>query len=178
MHPHYVADRIKLDLDQRDPSARPKQYRNVHQCVRHSDGTTDYLGNSTGGFIRMKPNSGPHLAFPFRMGTNGRMVAVTTQEQHVRDEVVQLVLTNFGERLFLPEFGGNVRRLVFENTAGTTLATTQAGLTQALSQWLGNRVIVDSLTVTANGSEIEVNLQYHLPNSTESRSITFQGGSN
>ena len=57
----------------------------------------------------------------------------------MRDELIQLLLTNPGERPFLPEFGGGVRRLVFEAPATTTAAMTKAMISQALSRWLGHR---------------------------------------
>src|SRR5436190_16601551 len=74
----------------------------------------------------MKPNNGRHLAFPFRIGGDGRAAQVATLEDHVRDELVQLILTNPAERPFLPEFGGGVRRLVFENIQDTTGAMVKA----------------------------------------------------
>ena len=59
-------------------------------------------------------SSGRHLAFLFRIGTDGRTAAPLSDAEHVRDELLQLLLTSPGERLFLPEFGGGVRKLVFE----------------------------------------------------------------
>ena len=58
--------------------------------------------------------NGRHLAFPFRIGTDGRTAAPASDTDHVRDELLQLLLTSPGERLFLPEFGAGVRKLVFE----------------------------------------------------------------
>ena len=62
----------------------------------------------------MRAPNGKHLSFPFRIGKDGRTAEVTTLEEHVRDELIQLLLTNLGERPFLVEFGGGLRRLVFE----------------------------------------------------------------
>ncbi|ASC73030.1 hypothetical protein XM38_039920 [Halomicronema hongdechloris C2206] len=53
----------------------------------------------------MIPPDGRHLSFPFRIAADGRTAQVDTLEQHVRDELIQLILTNPGERLFLPELG-------------------------------------------------------------------------
>ena len=63
--------------------------------------------------------AGRHLSFPFRIGADGRTAAPSTHEEHVRDELVQLILTGPGERPFLPEFGGGARQLIFEPTEGT-----------------------------------------------------------
>ena len=80
----------------------------------------------------MKPNNGLHLAFPFRIGNNGRAAQVTTLEEHVRDELVQLILTNPAERLFLPEFGGGARRCIGESFAWMELVLVVSAIAQ---QW-------------------------------------------
>jgi phage baseplate assembly protein W len=122
----------------------------------------------------MNPNNGRHLAFPFRIGTNGRAVQVTTLEDHVRDELMQLILTNPAERLFVPEFGGGVRRLVFENIDETTGAMTKAILTRAISRWLGHRVVLENLTVEIENEKIEVDLKYRIAGTEDTRVLRFQ----
>ena len=119
------------------------------------------------------PN-GNHLSFPFRIGTDGRTAEVTTLEMHVRDELVQLLLTNPGERLFLPEFGGGVRRLVFENVDETTGAMTKALITQAISRWIGHRVTLEELKVNIENETIDVDLKYRIAGTEDTRVIRFQ----
>ena len=122
----------------------------------------------------MKPNNGRHLAFPFRIGRDGRAVQVATLEDHVRDELMQLILTNPAERLFLPEFGGGVRRLVFENIEETTGAVVKATLARAISRWLGNRVVLEELIVNTANETIEVDLKYRIAGTEDSRMLRFQ----
>jgi len=120
-----------------------------------------------------QPN-GAHLAFPFRVGADGRTVNEDTVDDHVRDELIQLLLTNLAERPFLPNFGGGMRRLVFEGTSDSTAAVTKATLTQALTQWLSQRLTVQSLDVTVADGTITVNLQYRIAGSPDLRQLTFQ----
>jgi uncharacterized protein len=122
----------------------------------------------------MKPNNGRHLAFPFRIGSDGRAVQVATLEDHVRDELVQLILTNQAERLFLPEFGGGVRRLVFENIQDTTAAMVKATLTRAISRWLSHRVVLEELTVEIQNETIDVDIKYRIAGTEDSRVLRFQ----
>jgi len=82
----------------------------------------------------MIPPDGRHLSFPFRITQEGRTATVASLEDHVFGEVIQLLLTNPGERLFLPEFGGGARRLVFEGAGQTTEALAKAMISQAISQ--------------------------------------------
>jgi len=122
----------------------------------------------------MNPNNGRHLAFPFHVGNDGRAAQVSTLEDHVRDELVQLILTNPAERLFLPEFGGGVRRLVFENIQDTTGAMVKATLTQASSRWLSDRVVLEELVVEIQNELIEVDLKYRIAGTEDPRVLRFQ----
>ena len=46
--------------------------------------------------------SGRHLRFPFRIGQHGRPETPADLSDHVRGEVIQLLLTAPGERDFYP----------------------------------------------------------------------------
>ena len=123
----------------------------------------------------MKPANGRHLSFPFRVGLDGRLASVLTLEEHVRDELVQLLLTNSAERPFIPEFGGGVRRLVFESAdQSTTGALAKATITRAISRWLSHRVTLDELLVEISNSTIEITVKYHLTGTEDTRVLKFQ----
>jgi hypothetical protein len=124
----------------------------------------------------MTARNGPHLAFPFRIGADGRSAQVATTEEHVRDELIQLILTNLAERAFLPEFGGGVRRLVFEGAGLTTAAMSKAMVSQALSRWLGTRLTVERLEVIGLSEKIVVDLVYRIAGAADSRRIRFERG--
>jgi len=74
-----------------------------------------------------------HLAFPFHIGSDGRTVAPDNIDTHVRGEIIQLLLTNPGERPFLPTFGGGLRRLIFENNDMVSAGLAKAVITQNMS---------------------------------------------
>jgi len=124
----------------------------------------------------MALSNGRHLAFPFRVGADGRTAAPASDAEHVRDELLQLLLTSLGERLFLPEFGGGLRRLVFEPASDTLRNVVKARITQALSRWLGQRLTVEMLDVVwdSDAATLEVTLQYRPAGSTDSRVVKFQ----
>jgi uncharacterized protein len=122
----------------------------------------------------MTPPNGRHLSFPFRIGSDGRTAQVATLEEHVRDELMQLIFTNLGERAFLPEFGGGVRRLVFENISDTTAVMTKAMLTQAISRWLGQRITLEELLVETENSTILVDLTYRIVGTEDRRRVRFE----
>lgn len=121
----------------------------------------------------MNPD-GPHLSFPFRIAPDGRTAQTASLEEHIRDEVLALVLTAPGERPFLAGFGGGARRLVFESAAETTAAMAKAMLTESLSTWLGHRVVVEDLDVKPSDSKIEIDLRYRIAGTEDSRRLRFE----
>jgi phage baseplate assembly protein W len=118
--------------------------------------------------------SGRHLAFPFRIGSDGRTVAPASLEEHVQGEVIQLLLTNPGERPFLPTFGGGLRRLVFEGNSDVTAAVAKATITQALTRWLGQRLELMGLVVENEDATLIVGLQYRVIDTGEEKVLRFE----
>jgi hypothetical protein len=94
--------------------------------------------------------------------------------EHVRDELLQLILTAPGERPFLPEFGAGARRLVFEPTSDVLRGVTKARVTQAVSRWLGHRLTVEMLEVTFAGERIDIEVKYRPAGGADSRVVRFQ----
>jgi len=122
---------------------------------------------------------GRHLAFPFRIGTDGRTVAPGNDDAHLRDEVLQLLLTSPAERLFLPEFGGGVRRLVFEPGSEALGGVVKARITNALTRWLGHRLSVELVDVQWEdaGAALDVTVKYLPAGSADARILRFQRNS-
>ncbi len=122
----------------------------------------------------MTAENGRHLSFPFRVGADGRTAGVASLEEHVRDELIQLLLTNPGERAFLPELGGGLRRLVFEPADEASRGMTKAAVTQAISNWLGHRITLEDLAVEVENATIDVEIKYRLAGTEDSRVMRFQ----
>lgn len=118
--------------------------------------------------------SGRHLAFPFHIGSDGRTATPASVEDHVRGEVIQLLLTSPGEREFLPSFGGGLRRMVFEPLSDVTLGLTKAALTHALQRWLSERVSVLQLDVTADQSTLTIDLRYQVIATGAEKQMRFE----
>lgn len=115
-----------------------------------------------------------HLSFPFRIGKHGMPVQVSTLEEHIRDELIQLLLTDPGERLFLPEFGGGIRRLVFSEGDNQRIAVAKSHLSRAISNWLGSRIAIEKLEMKVKGEKIEIELIYRIIATNEPQRIRFQ----
>lgn len=120
--------------------------------------------------------NGRHLAFPFRIGADGRSAAPESLEAHIRGEIMQLLLTNSGERPMLPSFGGNLRRLVFEGNDDVTAGLAKSNISQALAHWLGHRVKVINLDVVNEEAMLVIELVYQVIDTGEQRRLRFERG--
>jgi phage baseplate assembly protein W len=124
----------------------------------------------------MALSSGRHLAFPFRIGSDGRTATPANDALHIREEVLQLLLTSPGERLFQPAIGGGVRKLVFEPASETLRGVVKARITNALSRWLGHRLTIEQIEVVWNSPDaaLEVSVSYRAAGSPDRRVLRFQ----
>lgn len=117
---------------------------------------------------------GRHLAFPFHIGSDGRTATPADLPDHVRGEVIQLLLTAQGERPFLPGFGAGLRRLVFQRNDDATAGITKALVSDNLARWLGERVAVEYLDVSAENATLNVDLRYRIVATGDVRSVRLQ----
>jgi len=94
------------------------------------------------------------LDYPYGIGTDGS-ARRTTAADHLRDLIVQVLLTSPGERVNLPEFGVGIQRLVFAPNGEALRASTQFLITTNLRRWLGDRIDVERVDVGSVPAEEE-----------------------
>jgi uncharacterized protein len=88
---------------------------------------------------------GRGIAFPPRVGSDGR-VEWSEGEANVREAIQIILLTEWNERLMLPEFGGGLGRFLFEPNNVTTRHLINDRITKALARW-EPRASVESVEV-------------------------------
>ena len=97
--------------------------------------------------------------FPFRVDHRGR-TAATTEDEHVRDLIEQVLFTAPGERVNRPTFGSGLLRLVFAPSDDALAAATQMTVQAALQEWLADVTEVREARVESHDSTIEVTVGY------------------
>jgi phage baseplate assembly protein W len=120
------------------------------------------------------------LKFPFSVGNNGPKTS--SRSEHVREQIEQVLFTSPKERVFRPEFGVGVRRLVFEpnNTAlrNTTLKQLNVSLAEALYGEVDPRTL--ELDVSNEDEKLIIHISYVLAAINRQENHTFaldsQGG--
>jgi len=118
-----------------------------------------------------------YLKFPFSMGQNGPKTS--TRSKHVSEQIEQVLFTSPKERVFRPEFGIGVRRLVFEpnNTAlrNTTVKRLNASLAEALHGEVDPRTL--EIEVSNEDAKLNIQISYILAAINKKESFTFVAGS-
>jgi phage baseplate assembly protein W len=100
-----------------------------------------------------------NVDFPFH-ADNRQRTALTSDDDHVRDLIEQLLLTGPGERVNRPAFGGGLQQLVFAGNGPELAATVQFMVQGNLQQYLGDLIQVDAVQVDAVDSTLEVRVDY------------------
>lgn len=99
------------------------------------------------------------LDYPYRIDSLGR-TATTTWHEHLRDLIEQLLFTNPGDRVNRPDFGSGLLQLVFAPNSVELAASLQFTVQAALQQWLGDRIAVEAVEVSAEDAILRVRVRY------------------
>jgi phage baseplate assembly protein W len=92
------------------------------------------------------------IAYPFHLDASGR-VALTSEDDHIRDLIEQVLFTVPGERVNRPTFGSGLLQLVFA-------PATEFLVQGALQQWLAEVIQVEGVNVAVEEGRLEVTVQY------------------
>jgi Bacteriophage baseplate protein W len=113
-----------------------------------------------------------NIDFPFHFDGRGR-TATTSDEDHVRDMIEQLLLTAAGERVNRPDFGSGLLQMVFAPNSPEVAAALQFTTEAALQRWLGDVIELHSLEVTSEDATLRVAVQYRIRRTGALQTATF-----
>jgi uncharacterized protein len=122
------------------------------------------------------PRQPRFLDFPYAVGGGGAP-RTTTPDDHLRDLILQVLFTNPGERVNLPEFGVGVQRLVFAPSNETLRTSAQFLITTNLQRWLGDRITVGEVIVSSEpGFEhvVSIEIEYTVKATQQQQSVQIQ----
>lgn len=117
-----------------------------------------------------------YLSFPFAIAADGPKTS--DRAAHVREQIEQVLFTSPGERVFRPEFGVGIRRLVFEPNSVALSSILQKQLISSLTVALQGEVDPKTLDVDITQSEgkLIVLIRYQLAAINLRESISFNLG--
>jgi len=116
------------------------------------------------------------LDYPFGVSSLG-IPNSTNPDDHLRDLILQVLFTNPGERVNLPDFGCGVKQLIFAPNSDTLRTSTQFLIFNSLQRWLGDRIDLGQVSVTSEpGDEEAVTIEvvYTIKATQQRQSVQVQ----
>ncbi len=115
------------------------------------------------------------IDYPFHLDAHGR-TARTSDDDHIRDLIEQVLFTAPGERVNRPTFGTGLMQLVFAPNSDELATATQFLVQGALQQWLGDLIQVEAVQVASQESTLTVTVQYRVRRNQQRQTAQFSRG--
>lgn len=102
------------------------------------------------------PNQRYGIKFPFKDSDQGFFLGLNkTTDSEVRSNLIHLILTVKGSRYFLPDFGTNLVKYVFEQMDTTTKIAIDSEIREAVTKYIPNLVVNNVEVKTADDVRLE-----------------------
>lgn len=104
------------------------------------------------------------IVLPFSIDASGSILSSNDPKRIWQSRVIAAVMTQLGERVFRPQYGGTIKSALFENSDGANTVIRRS-VQNTFSSFLKSLKLVD--IVTAMDSQlgtISVTIYYQLPN--------------
>lgn len=114
-----------------------------------------------------------YMKFPFQIDADG--ARVSGRQDHIREQIEQVLFTNPGERVFRPHFGGGLRQLIFEPNSPRLSDLVKKRLISSLTDALYGEVDPSTLDVdvSAEDETLLITISYRLATIGRSESYTI-----
>jgi len=120
-----------------------------------------------------------NIDFPFKDSPEGFYFNLNaTDADAVRADLLHLLLTNKGERLYMPDFGSDLKKYIFEPNDSVTHEQIRDNLNESIKRYIPN-LIINNISFKNDSIEelIIVELTYTVTdgtfNSTDTVTLTF-----
>ena len=78
-----------------------------------------------------------NISFPFKDSPKGDYLKLSkTNKEGVKSDLLHLLMTNKGERLYLPEFGTNIRKFLMEPNDNITLGNIENEIRESVNKFM------------------------------------------
>jgi len=104
-----------------------------------------------------------NINFPFKDSKQGFFLDLTSADnQAIKADLLHLLLTRKGQRLYLPDFGTDLLKFIFEPEDGITFEAIKTDISNEIQKYLPNLQMNDLVVEQSPDSEyaVVVTLQY------------------
>jgi uncharacterized protein len=120
----------------------------------------------------MTPATSP-ISAPYVVDGRGR-TGESDPQSHLRALIEGVLFTSPGERVMRPTFGSGALRLVFAPNSDQLAATLNMMVMSALTQWLGDLILVSEVTIDTVDSTLAITVRYVVRSTNETADATFE----
>ena len=124
--------------------------------------------------LDLQKNIAIGVSLPFN-GPSGPFNSTYSTKDQIKSNLINLILTNKGERVFNPEFGMDLRKVLFEGMVDDLTSVIQDLIVMNINMFVPE-VIVNNINVIQNkdNNSISITVQYSLAISGTSDQITVE----
>lgn len=120
-----------------------------------------------------------NINYPFKNSTKGFFLDLNSDEKAaIKADLMHLILTRKGQRLYNPDFGTDLLRYIFEPEDGLTLNAIKQEITTVVKKYIPNLTINEITVKQSSESEYAavVNIDYTITDNvfTESDFVTIK----
>ena len=102
-----------------------------------------------------------NIEFPFQDDSKGKFLAMNNvSKRAIKSDLIHLLLTNKGERLYLPDYGANLRQYLFEPNDTEVQGKIKNEIQTAISKYIPN-LKVDEISLNS-GEAGQIRNEHHV----------------
>jgi phage baseplate assembly protein W len=95
-----------------------------------------------------------NIEFPFRDDSKGKFLSLNQSgKSAIKSDLIHLLLTNRGERLYQPDFGANLKQYLFEPNDDITAEAIKLEIQESVKRFIPNLKITELLIERINNQE-------------------------
>tara|TARA_B100000963_G_C22609915_1_gene664373 strand:+ start:360 stop:749 length:390 start_codon:yes stop_codon:yes gene_type:complete len=95
-----------------------------------------------------------NIAFPFKESSRGDFILLNNEDNSaIKSDLMHLILTRKGERLYLPDFGTNLLKFIYEPNDPLTRNDIKNEITDTVKKYLPN-LLINEVTVKESENNI------------------------
>jgi len=95
-----------------------------------------------------------NIQFPFMPSPEGFLFNLTrTDNEAIKSDLMHLILTRKGERLYMPSFGTNLLKFIFEPNDTLTMSAIKGEIKETVKRFIPNLTINEVVVTESEDSE-------------------------
>jgi len=102
----------------------------------------------------LKKMANINIRYPFTDSLKGYYFDLTTTDNDaIRSDLMLLILTNKGERLYMPDYGTDLKRYLFNPMDSVTQSDIKQNISESVAKYMPN-LTIDNVNITVDDTQV------------------------